>query len=129
VRWRRGFFRAWVASSALWVIIAGGFVFARWYNDPGRVISVRSTPHAAPTPNEPDDWMLAIPDARDPSKTIGIPCASLPNGCLVGQPKEGLDYSLWWASLIRSALWTLGPPIIVLTIGWLAFWVVAGFRS
>ena len=115
MNWRRGLIRAWVALSAVWLLVAGVFAINDWveYSD-----SARATwAFCRMTPDElkalgwkretwcSNRWEFAPPNPF--AQFGGIPTPSL----------------------LTEAGFTLAPPLVVLAFGFVVGWILRGFSK
>jgi hypothetical protein len=110
MNWRRGFFRLWLVAALLW-LLAIGFILHVDIRQNVQTLSVQ-------------DCSLSEMEAEEEARRAGLPEGfKLVTGeaCLELH-EEAKEYLGWSGALV------LGPPIGVLGLGFVAFWVAGGFR-
>jgi hypothetical protein len=144
VNFRRGFFRLWLALSALWVL--GSFAFFALANNntliPSEAFVMRdATSGFFKLDNFFDQFDASFKAAH---RTIEFPnnvtlfvVNDVPDAAVKAKANEFYKtYSeprsgeLWSARLdywMKAALAALGPPLVVLALGSLIGWIFAGF--
>ena|SRR5260370_24062682 len=111
IRWRRGFFRAWVLLTVLWIAGSIGVYTEYLSSDEGDIVMNPTTKEYFVMRH--GTWVACVGrDTPDEAK----------------KELESCERARDW-KLLQKAMWLLGPPFSVLALGAALGWVALGFRA
>lgn len=132
--WGRGFFRAWVVISALWVVatvfVAKPSTYAQLWNAPKYEVSFPSGRKVMVDTSRTHQELVAVIDdalRQEPSPKPGEKSHADSRDEILDY--FGASYSSSGDRAINAWLITVVPPGVLLLIGFAIAWIIRGFRQ
>jgi hypothetical protein len=129
INWQRGFFRIWLATSALWIAAVW------WVSNPIAIINhprwtlihFANNEISFPSDMTRDEIQKIL---LDPNQVRTLPNQPSQTEIATETDRALRDYQPYSVKreLQVTALWALGPPTLLLMLGQTVAWIYRGFR-